>query len=68
MSNDASNSSPIASFVIAGLLLGWAILLAVGTLLYNGDHDWRRSLFILGTIGVFVTVWGIALLLRRVGH
>lgn len=51
---------------LAGLLVGWAVLLAIGTLFY-GQPDWRRALFVLVAVGTFPTIWWVALSSRRKG-
>ena len=51
----------LVTYSIIALLGLWALLLAIGTF-QSGEADWRRPLFILGTIGSFVLIWLIAML------
>lgn len=47
--------------VIAGALLAWGLLLAVGAYLAPGDsgagHDLRRLWFVAGMTGAFLLLW-----------
>src|SRR5687768_14466908 len=54
--------------VLAGALVLWASLLALGAYLEWGadqpQHDLRKPLIVLATMAAFLAVWGIALLVR----
>jgi len=54
--------------VLAAALVIWASLLALGTYLDWGDdrphHDPRKAWIVLGTMGVFLAFWGLALWFR----
>jgi hypothetical protein len=54
--------------VLAGALLLWAALFALGAYLQIGAdqprHDVRKPLIILTVMAVFVSSWGLALWLR----
>jgi hypothetical protein len=54
--------------ILAAALVVWAGLFAVGAYLQPGDdnpqRDLRKPLIILGTMGVFLALWGIALVIR----
>ncbi|MEX2316922.1 MAG: hypothetical protein WD669_07210, partial [Pirellulales bacterium] len=51
--------------VLIGALVVWTSLLALGAFLQLGAaqprHDIRKPLIILGALGLFLAVWGIAL-------
>lgn len=57
---------PLAILAVA--LVMWAGMFAVGAYLQPGadrpQHDYRKALIILGTMGGFLAFWGIALWLR----
>jgi hypothetical protein len=60
------NWLPIA--ILAAALVVWAGLLALGTFFELGadrpERDYRKPIFVLGAMAVFLTVWGLALWAR----
>ena|SRR5688572_14130199 len=54
--------------ILVGALVIWTTLLALGAYLEWGAdqprHDIRKPLWMLGTLTVFLAVWGLALWLR----
>lgn len=64
--NPTKSWLPLA--VIAGGLVAWAGLLALGAFLNWGadrpHHDARKAWIVLGTMAGFLAVWGLALLVR----
>ena len=54
--------------LLAAALLIWAGFFALGAYLQIGAdqprHDLRKPLIIMGTMAIFLSLWGIALLIR----
>jgi hypothetical protein len=54
--------------ILAGALVLWAGLFAIGAYLQPGDdnpqHDLRKPLIILGSMAIFLALWGLALWAR----
>jgi hypothetical protein len=67
MDRDSKNKwLPLA--ILAAALVAWTILLALGAFLELGAdqprRDYRKPLYVLGSMAVFLSVWGLALWLR----
>jgi hypothetical protein len=67
MDRDLKNKwLPLA--ILAAALVAWTILLALGAFLELGAdqprHDYRKPLYVLGSMAVFLSVWGLALWVR----
>ncbi len=52
-------------WTIIGLLVAWSALIALGAIVRADHFDIRKPLIVLGTMGAFLGVWLIALLLRK---
>ena len=57
--------------ILAAALVVWTILLALGAFLELGAdqprHDFRKPMFVLGSMAVFLSIWGLALWVRTRG-
>jgi hypothetical protein len=64
--NWRKNWLPLA--ILAAALVVWAGLLALGALFELGAdrprHDFRKPAIVLGAMGVFLEIWGLALWVR----
>jgi hypothetical protein len=63
--NDPQRKKWLPLAVLVGALVVWTSLLALGAFLNLGAdkplHDIRKPLAILGALGLFLAVWGLAL-------
>jgi hypothetical protein len=63
--NDPQRKKWLPLAVLVGALVVWTSLLALGAFLNLGadkpQHDIRKPLAILGALGLFLAVWGLAL-------
>ena len=60
------NIKPIV--IIFGLLIFWALLIALGAVIQADTLDLRKPLIVIGTMAAFLAVWLIALATRRSGR
>jgi hypothetical protein len=67
MDRDSKNKW-VPLVVLAAALIVWTILLALGAFLELGAdqprHDYRKPVYVLGSMGVFLSIWGLALWAR----
>jgi membrane protein DedA with SNARE-associated domain len=66
--SDSSRTPWLLFAVFASALVIWAGLFALGAYLESGadrpEHDLRKPLIIIATMAAFLSVWGLALVLR----
>ncbi len=71
--NNAPRQSWRPFALLAAALVAWAALFAAGAYLELGadqpQHDYRKPLIVMGSMAIFLSVWGLALWARsrRVG-
>ena len=51
--------------ILFGVLIFWTVLIAIGTFQTQASTDIRRPLIVVATMGLFLGVWAIALLMRK---
>jgi hypothetical protein len=54
--------SKTLTVVLFVLLALWVSSIALGTLIFGEDFNWRKPIFVLAPMFVFLSVWGILLL------
>ena len=65
-SNEPANAPAITSkpvVILAAILLGWSLLIGLGTLL-SDNPDFRKFLIIVGVMSGFLGTWILALRMR----
>jgi len=51
--------------ILFSVLILWTILIAVGSFWSQSATDIRRPIIVVGTMGLFLGVWAIALMSRK---
>ena len=60
----ARQPSAALTFVLFAALAGWVLSIATGTMLFGEVQDWRKPVFVLIPMTLFLTLWA-ALLLKK---
>ena len=56
--------SKAITVILFVLLALWVTSIALGTVLFGEDFNWRKPVFVIAPMMVFLSLWGILLLAR----